>query len=352
MEQIKMPEVQSYEVETASVACVNCQARAAVPGHSTNLCDECRKLFTRYPIPLWIKLFAGGVCLVILFSLFTFPDKLSVAIYLSRGKKAADNNRFVTVRSELQQVVSKYPEHVEARAYLMLAAFYNEDYDDYIKYREQLKDVEIVNNKLSDRVFEVHEKFQNYHADDSLILLKMQYDSTTLMLPDSVMAEYVKNHPSNIYALFNYALIMHGADKYSACDSLLLQLLEIDDTYMPALRLLANTKRQLRDFNAAVKYSERLLELNKESAYAYAILSRAYLQQRRDKEGLEMAYKSMSIDDKGPYYISTMALAYHFTHQFEKRDELIRNAEALKDSTVNYYLQYVHDVINNKITFR
>lgn len=347
-----MPEVQRYEVETATGTCVNCEARAALPGYSTNLCYECRKLYIKFPIPLWIKLFAGGVCLVILFSLFTFPDNLSVAIHLARGKKAADNNKFVTTRNELQKVVSKYPQHVEARAYLMLAAFYNEDYDAYLNYREQLKGVEIVNDKLSDRVFDVHEKFQNYYAGDSLYFLKKQYDSISYTLPDSVMAQYVKNHPGNIYALTSFASILYDAEKYAACDSLLLQSLAIDDTHIPALRLLANTKRHLRDFNAAVKYAERILEINKESACAYSILSLTYLQQRRDKEGLDMAYKCMSIDNKAAYSTATMALAFHFTHQFDSRDALIKEAKASKDSEVISSFNFVSDVINNRKPFR
>ena len=347
-----MPEVQRYEIETATGTCVNCEARAAVPGYSTNLCEECRKLYIKYPIPLWIKLFAGGVCLVILISLFTFPDNLSVAIHLSRGKKAADNNRYVTVRNELQKVINKHPEHVEARAYLMLAAFYNEDYDAFLGYQKELAGVELDNAQLLNRIVDAQQTIEAYYADDSLLLLRKQYDSANASLPDSVLAQFIQRNPYNYSALFNYANRLYEGEKYTACDSVLIQLLEKDDTHIPALQLMAHAKRQVKDYNAAIKYCERVLEINKESAYTYGMLARIYFQQRRDREGLDMAYKGMSIDKQFPYVRATMALAYHFTHQFDKRDELVKDAKASKDSLSHYYFDYVNDVINNKEQFR
>lgn len=347
-----MPEVQRYEVETATGTCVNCEARAAVPGHSTNLCGECRKLFIRFPIPLWIKLFAGGVCLVILFSLFTFPDNLSVAIHLSRGKKAADNNRYVTARKELEKVIIKYPHHVEARGYLMLAAYYNRDYDAFVNYEKELEGVEIANERLWNRIIDAQESINAYYADDSMRLLQKLYDSVNLSLPDSVVAQFIQRNPNNYSALFTYANILYDGQKYAACESVLIQLLEKDDTHIPTLQLMAHAKRQVRDYNAAIKYCERVLEINKESAYTYSIMARTYLQQRRDKEGFDMAVKAIGLDEKHQYVRATLALAFHFTHQNERRDELLKEAKASKDTLTRFYFDYVNDVINNKEQFR
>jgi tetratricopeptide (TPR) repeat protein len=352
MEQIKMPEVQLHTVETTSAACVNCEARAAMTGYSTNLCSECRTLFIKYPIPLWIKLFAGGVCLVILFSLFTFPDNLSAAIHLARGKKAADNNKFITARKELEKVVTKYPQHVEARGYLMLSAFYNEDYDAFIKYTKELADTDIDNNKLLAKLVDAQETYAAYSAVDSIDLLQKSYESVGQAAPDSVLAQFVAKHPYDVCALMSYAFILHKAERFAACDSILVQLLEKDDTHIPALQMMANTKRRLGDYNSAIKYCERVLEINKESAYTYAIMARIYLQQRRDIEGLEMAAKGIHIDDKTPYVRATLALAFHFTHQFERRDELVKEAKTLKDPAMISAFGYVSDVINNKVQFR
>jgi tetratricopeptide (TPR) repeat protein len=352
MEQIKMPEVQRYEMDTTTGTCVNCEARAAMPGYATNLCDECRKLFIKYPIPLWIKLFAGGVCLVVLFALFTFPDKLSLAIHLERGKKAANNNRFVTARKEFEKVVEKYPQHAEARGYLMLAAFYNNENKTFIKYSNELRGTEIENSKLLSRMNDVQEKFYSYFYDSSYFSFCKQYDNIGFSAPDSAIAQFVQQNPGNICALYEYASKLYQAERYKACDSVLVQLLEIDDTHLPGLQLIANSKRQMGDFNAAIKYCERVLELNKESAYTYAMMARTYLKQRRHNEALDMAYKAMSIDDKFPFVRATMALTYHFTHQFELRDKLVKEAKASKDSILNYYFEYVNDVINNKEQFR
>jgi hypothetical protein len=274
---------------------------------------------------------------------------LSNALHLKRGERAINNNRFATAKKEFERVVKKYPQHVQARGYLMLAAFYNEEYDAFAKYETELIDKDFEDNKLVARLDGVLEKFRNYYPDDSLGMLRQQYDQ---QIPDSVLDDFVKRHPEDIFALYSYASKLYDEQKYTGCDSLLVQLLEMDDTYLPGLRLLANSKRASGDFNASIKYCERILELNKESTYAYAGMARTYFRQHMDKEGLEMAIKSMSIDDKLPYNIATMALAYHFTHQFDKRDALVKEARISKDSNMMYYMQYAIDIIENKEPFR
>jgi hypothetical protein len=350
MEQILMPE--ETKLEQDSGRCVNCEISVAVPGYRTALCDECRKHFIKFPIPLWIKIFGGGICLILLFALFTFPDHLSTAIHLKRGENAANNNRFVTAKKELEPVVAKYPQHVKARAYLMLSSFYNEDYRAFARYASELEGKDLDDKKLLARLLTAENNLKNYFPDDSLSLMQAQNDSTGQQIPDSMLNDFVKRHPGNILALYTYASQLYDEKRYPGCDSLLVQLLEIDDTYLPGLRLLANSKRASDNFNASIKYCERILEINKESNYAYAMMARTYLRQRMDKEGLDMAAKSMSIDDKLPYNIATMALAYHFTHQFTRRDEIIQEARASKDTTIMYYMQYAIDVIANKEPFR
>src|ERR1700743_212569 len=100
--------------------CANCSQPAMEGDHPTPLCSECREHFTRLSIPLWIKLFAGGVALVLIFSLSSLPRTLSLGIHLRRGEKAMTQHRYATAEKELNKVLDKVPDNVEANGNLLI----------------------------------------------------------------------------------------------------------------------------------------------------------------------------------------------------------------------------------------
>src|ERR1700761_1812511 len=83
--------------------CANCGRPAMEEEHPTLLCGECREMFTRFPIPLWIKAFAGGVGVLLLFSLVTLPKNLNIGIHLERGERAEKQKKFMTAGQELKK---------------------------------------------------------------------------------------------------------------------------------------------------------------------------------------------------------------------------------------------------------
>jgi tetratricopeptide (TPR) repeat protein len=332
--------------------CITCNNPEIEEGYATHLCHECRKKFIRYPIPLWIKIFAGSVFIVILFALYTFPENLSVAVHLERGKDAERQNKFLTVKQEFSQLLKRQPNNVEAKAYLMLASFYNEDYESFFKYSEELDGIDIGNKELLARLNDAIDQFPHYYPDPDLAELIESTDSATVSLPDTLLAAFLVQHPENVFGLYTYASQLYDVENYKACDSVLEKLFQTDIVYQPALRLMANSKRQSGDYEASLEYCRRIIEINRESAYVYAIIARTYLKQKKDKEALEMVQKSMSLNDSLPYNIATLALAYHFNKERVKRDLLINEMKKKSDASSAVYYDYVIDVINQKQAFR
>lgn len=340
------------EHNPASGKCVHCDNPQIVEGYPTHLCHECRRKFTRYPIPLWIKIFAGSVLITIFFTLFTFPENLSVAVHLERGRDAERQNRFLTAKKEFLQVLQRQPNNVEAKGYLMLASFYNEDYDGFFKYSEELQGSDFGNKELLARLNDATGQFPHYYPDHDLAELMENTDSATLTMPDTTLANFLIGHPENVYGLYTYASQLYDVENYKACDSVLEKLLQTDIVYQPALRLMANSKRQSGDYEGSLEYCRRIIEINRESAYVYANIARTFLKQKKDKEGLEMAQKSIALNDTLPYNIATLALAYHFNKERVKRDLLINQMKKKSNPSSAVYYDYVIDVINQKESFR
>ena len=118
------------------------------------------------------------------------------------------------------------------------------------------------------------------------------------------------------------------------------------------LRLLASSLREEGKWDESIKACDKILQVNNDEAYAIASKARVFLKQKKDKMALDLALESVEKDKSDPFNTATLALAYHFNNQPEKRDAIIKEAKAHIDSTQAYYMQYAIDVIEQKEKFR
>src|SRR5258707_190407 len=116
--------------------CANCGQPVMEGDYPTPLCSDCRGQLTRLNVPVWIRLFAGGIAVILLFSLFTLPRSISLGLQQERGIRAAKDRRYNTAEKELLKVFEKTRDNVDAKGYLLIAAFYNQDYQ---TFQDQLK---------------------------------------------------------------------------------------------------------------------------------------------------------------------------------------------------------------------
>jgi hypothetical protein len=336
----------------STTVCASCESPAVVEGYTTSLCNECRQRFIKYPIPLWIKIFAGAIGAVVLFSLFSFPKNLSMGVHLEKGKKAVEQHKYLTAQRELTAFTKANPEHIEAQGYLMLAAFYNNDYKSFSEIGQKVVNQPLENDKLLGELNRVADRFDEYYPSDSLLHLMESNIDSSKALPDTVYKRYLEGHPQEVYALYSYANSLYGQDRYAACDSMLELLLAKDEGYLPALRMRAGVQRELGDWDASVKTCDYILKINKEAAYAIASKARTRLKQHEDKEGLRLAQQSVDMNKEDGYCACTLVLAYHFNNQLKERDALISSIEKGGNKDMIEYLQFAQDVISKKESFR
>jgi hypothetical protein len=329
--------------------CVNCGHMIVEQGYPTPLCKDCRTKFIRYPIPLSIKIFAALIGVALVFAMFNLPGNLSVAIHYKRGKEAIEKANYLTARDELNKVIKKMPGFNDAKEHMIIIAFYNQDFSTFMSLIKELDGKNIEDGSLYQQISGLVEKVPEYLPNDSFMVLFDKYHSFD-SLPEYVYHQYISDHPAELFPEVRFASLLFDKKQYRSCDSLLDHILQKDPDHVNALAMKTGIKREFNQFDSAHYYCDRILSLNKESAYGTASKARTYLMQRKDAEGMEWALKNLQLRKNDPYSLATLALAYHFNNKPADRDKILEAAK--KDSTQTVYIQYVIDVMNGKEKFR
>jgi len=334
-------------------ACPNCGQPAMDGDHPTPLCGDCRANFTRLHIPVWIWIFAGGIAIILLFSLFTLPRSISLGMHLEKGKRALKEKKFNTAEKEFSKVLEKVPDNIEARGNLLIAAFYNQELELFVAQVKKLDDkaVNDEDNTLYGEIEKVMLKADGYFSNDAFEHFKKAYPDEA-HIPDTAWGHYIQTHGDDRFAMLAYANVLYGRKQYQSCDSITDLALQSDNELLPALELGVLSKRGQGDLNGTMTYVDRILAINHESVWGLSAKARTLLRQKKMKPGLDLALKLYDLDKQSVYAMSTLILAYHFNSRTGERDALIKKARsAAMDSTGKDNLQYALDVINNKEKF-
>ncbi len=345
-----MEETPSFEQPPK--VCANCGDPNIDEKYPTPLCSDCRQKFIRFPLPLWIKVFAGAIAVILLFSLFKLPKNISLAVQLERGKKAEKQKKYFTAQRDFEEVVKKVPDNIEAEGHLMIASFYNQDFAAIGTAFKKLEGKNIEDKELYETLDELANKAASYVSNDSFQNFQKQYVDQSITIPDTAYQSYIHRNPDDIFAITEYASRLFDEKSYTVCDSLLQQALKKDNEYFPALMIMASLKREQGKNDESLIYCDRILSVNRESVYGMASKARTYLKQKKDKEALDLAQKSYTLNSKNGYALATLILAYHFNNKTTERDELISKAHSNTDSSQLYQLKYAIDVIDKKEKFR
>jgi hypothetical protein len=347
-----MEELSDVEKKPSTEGCINCANPVVLKGYPNPLCETCRDGLIKFPIPTGIKIFAGFLLLVIIFSFYKIPKNISIGMHLAKGETAIQEKKYITAQKEFKKVLTKVPGDLEMQCNLLISSFNN---NDYATYDSLLK-------IISQKNFEDQDLFQKVN---SFILststlapleafndLNTKYKNNYYAIPDSVLENYIKANPNDTYIMTAYSTRLSDKENYIGADTILSKILIQDTNYVPALIGMSGIKRMELDYKSSLYYCNRLLDLNKESVYGLASKSRTLLRQKNDKEALLLAEQSYALASNDSYTMASLALAYHFTSKSEMRDGMLSKLSLLKDSSSVITLRYVKDVMSGKESFR
>ena len=336
----------------ASTGCIACGSIAVLKGYPNDLCESCRENYTRLSIPKGIIIFGVAIGLIFLFSIYKIPKNILLGIHLDKGQTAIQEKRYLTAQRELQKVAGKMPTDLEVQSDLLIASFYNEDYETLAKTAALVSGKNYEDAELFSKVDGIMKQAGNYFLSDSLTAMLGNYNNDLSKVPDKALKEYIDKNKDELYPKTELANRLFDAKSYTAADSVLSNILFADPGYLPALDMMTSVKRIEEKPDESIMYCDKILALNKESVYAMASKVRTLLKQKKDAEAMDLALKCYHLDENNTYSAGSLVLAYHFTNKTKERDDLLNKTASKKDSSAIVVMQYIKDVISGKETFR
>jgi tetratricopeptide (TPR) repeat protein len=332
-------------------SCANCGQPALEGDYPAVLCFTCRERFTRLSIPIWVKAFAIGIGALLLFSLFTLPKNIALGIHLKRGETAIGKKNYFTAEQELKKTLEKIPDNMEANGHMVIAAFYNQDFDALGMAVKKIGTQNIEDKELYTEISSVLDKAEKYTVNDSFVIFRNAHPKQA-ETADTAWRGYIDRNPDDRNGAMEYASVLFDRKDYVHCDSIIQLILKGDNEYFPALIMETSLKRETGDMDAALEYGRRIMAINHESAYGLASEARTLLRQKKDGPALDLALKAYGFKP-APYMKTTLILAYHFNGRGKDRDALIKLARAeIADAADSTNLQYALDVMDHKEKFR
>lgn len=293
---------------------------------------------------MWIKLFGGGVLLLMVICIIWLPGNLSAGIALARGENAEKARNYFTAEVELKKAEKQVPNAVEVLTHLTIAAFYNQDLTTVDSTLHALRGQLVDDSDTYSRVSDVINEMNEYNMPDALEAKLKTYKNG--VVPDSVYVNYLHKNPMSVFAFFSLASAYITRSQPQPADSCLTRCLTIDPEFIPAIELKTSVKRQLNQSDSSLYYCDKLLADNNQSLFGLSSKSRTLMEMGELKQGLKLAEECSALDEKMRYNIATLAIAYHLNRDYKKRDEMIKIAE--KDSTAAVYMGVAKDVISGK----
>lgn len=347
-----MQEVNNELPEERKGGCVECNHPIIVPNVPTPLCEDCRQKFIKFPIPKWIKIFGGAICLIVLFSMYKLPRNLMTGVHLEKGKTAISEKRYLSAQRALEKFEKKVPDNLEANSYLLIAAYYNNDMATVSRLFKKLETATYYDNVLLAEVTEAISNSSKNFPGDSLNMILTAYHDDMRLIPEDSLQAFVKKHPDDIFSLMYMAGVAQQKEDYKKADTILTHLLSIDKNYIPALQAMSSIKRQENQFDESIECCDRLLKMNKEDVYAMASKSRTLLRQKKDAEALTLAKQSYEMNNTDAYATVSLLLAYHFTSNTKEKNALLQQISTSKDSSYKEIMPFANDVMSGKEPFR
>jgi tetratricopeptide (TPR) repeat protein len=313
---------------------------------------------SRKPFPRWIWLLAGGIALVVLlFFLFKqyTPEafhNLALSSELQDGLKAEKKRHYLTAERELKAYTAKVPDNVIAKGWLMVAAFYNQDFNTFSEQFTEIRDKNLIDKDLFAELNPILVKASFYYPSDAMKDFSSGYPVLP-EIPDSAWDNYFQRNPSDVDAKEVYAEELYKEQRYPRCDSVIEDILSSHGDYIPALAIGASVRRKEEDYDKALEYNKRILEINPELVDGLASEVMTLLLLRQNAEALDVALQAYALDGKNAYVRSSLILAYHYNDRKADRDELIQKASReATDSGDRKMVQYALDVMAKKEKFR
>lgn len=333
--------------------CLHCGTPFIEEGYATPLCQNCRSMLAKFPLPPLLLIFAAIVAVIFLFSLSRFPTVLNVLVHQERGERAEKEGKMRTAIHEYNIVLEQYPDNDVALAHSYIAYFHAEKIEKAIATYNKLmegnekKDI----GKLTHKVNTITKQLLScYLPPDKLVELLDRKDSLEHGVFIDSLRTYLSKHTTSTFTRYMLAHSIFDDKNYEEILQLLNNEPNKENARLPLLLLLkAAAYRELHQYDKAEFCCRQALEKDIENASAYSSLAKIALKKHDDQQAQEFIEKAMSLEPTDASVLLGKAMVCHYLGKTSERDECMAKVQALgSDRDLNYY----YDIFNGAVQWR
>ncbi|MFY0252914.1 tetratricopeptide repeat protein [Chitinophaga sp. 30R24] len=345
-----MDETNSEALVASQSGCQQCANPNTEPGYHTQLCSDCRKQLSRYPVLNSVKLAAVGVGVLFLISLYNFPKYFKAGIAYEKAKQAEKSHHYLKEKQWLKQVLQQFPNNDNANIRYLMASIYNDNLTEADSILQIVRNKKIEDEQLVTQATAALETLHYFSVKDTAFNTVLDSMDNTTPAYEKALGTYYGQHPEDVCTGYLWGLYAYQHQNYPKADSVLSQITSIAPDFRLGLSLLANTYREEKEYDKALKTYRLILEQNADASYAQAGIAKILLKQHHDKEALEKAITAYNTDAENAINIHALALAYHFNNKPSERDKLYQKLQAIHAEAD--FLTELDDVMSGKNSYR
>ena len=331
------------------VICCNCEEKEALKDYPTDLCENCREAYIKYPVPIWIKALSVIVLIVVIFSLMHFKSSLIGAVNYERGLKAEKELKYVTAQNAYKKALDQFPESQLLKSRLFIASVKGDNLEEIEKIYDEILEMKYSNtdNDLFNEVQSAMDLYAEYFfmTEDIKNIVENQNLSINQIISSLNNLTKSGNNENICGAYYYLGTIYYSNAEYEKA----IEYFDVVHSMRPEIYFFkipkATCYTELGNYEKAKEVLKETFVFNKEYQLAYVSLSFINLKEHNYEEALKNAQQAYSINKSNLDAVDALAISNHYLKNENERDKYIKILEENNYSDINR----VKDIVNGKI---
>lgn len=233
-------------------------------------------------------------------------------------------------KEKFKMIISVVPHHNEALYYLAYIHFKKENYEKSLSYA--LKSLEIFPKKIETYML-IGENYLNLKNEQECF---KYYE----------MGE--KECSVTYYFLISWGISLQGFGHYEASNEKFQKAIEINDKNDLGFASVATSFFKMKDYDNAMIYLQKTLEVNPENYYAMETLGQINLDKENYKEAINYFNMVLKYSAKLTNTYGKIAKAYFMDGDIFKADEFYRKSIEYQPEDIQVYIDYAQFFISQQ----
>lgn len=330
--------------------CKQCGIRPIAEGSPTPLCESCRELYVKRPMPGYIKLFMLVIVAAIAYSAWQLPTIIKYNVAYQQAMQLEEEGKYVSAQHKYELALVRYPESKKIRYGLIKCYRMNQDLVKLVEQLEYMSGRSMSEGATFDDIQRIYTETENLYFP-SPELDELETINLTNQDKITLYNEVMLNSPEDRdYCRFALAHVYLAEDNLDEAYKVLFGLKQIYPDNPIINKFIVEYYGAEHDFEKATKYAEDMLAINKECTATMMLLIRIKIVEGQYEEAINYIEQGYTIDDQAALkdFMGLEALVHHHTGNIVKRDTMVKKMQERPDFKAEDY-QWLIDMFSSPV---